>query len=223
MAKDDSNVTSDGLGNEARLAASYLIDILELADDEETVGRELTIVDRDQTVTVYAAEFDSSVGPAAFLIYLYRLDQLDNEGRRGHERFAEDLATLETAARLDTPGPRAISHLHTEANGLILATSPAVFRALRGVPEAGPEASPRPVDPASLRAIREEQALRLLRLLTSANRAAEAWLDAVEDAPAADPIPEETELSLFLNDEQSIKSLLRALRRLLDTTGPVRS
>lgn len=215
-------MTSDELGGEARLAASFLIDVLELADDEETVGRELTIVDRDQAVTVYAAEFDSSVGPAAFLIYLYRLDQLDNAGRRGTERFAEDLATLETAARLDAPGPRAISHSQTEANGLVLATSPAVFHALHGEPEAAPK-PPRPVDPASLRAIREEQAQRLLRLLTSANRAADAWLDAVDDSPSPDPIPEETELSLFLNDEQSIKSLLRALRRLLGTTGPPRS
>lgn len=215
-------MTNGDRNEDARLAAAFLIDVLELPDDAVTVGQELTVVDRDQVLTVYAAEFDSSVGPAAFLIYLYRLDQVDDAGRGGQDRFADDLATLETAARLDTPGPRAISHSQTEGNGLILATSPAVFRALHGVPEAAPE-PPRHVDPASLQAIREEQAQRLLRLLISANRAAEAWLDAVEDSPSAEPIPEEAELSLFLNDEQSIKSLLRALRRLLNTTGPARS
>ena len=215
-------MTSDLLDDEARLAATFLVEVLELADDAETVGQELTVVDRDQVLTVYAAEFDSSVGPAAFLIYLYRLDQLDDAGRQGHERFTEDLATLETAARLDTPGPRAISHLRTEANGLILATSPAVFRALHGATANDPEPRSLAADAASLLKVREEQAQRLLRLLTSANRAAETWLDAVEKSPSGVPIPEETELSLFLNDEQSIKSLLRALRRLLGPAAPKR-
>lgn len=216
-------MTSARLGDEARLAASFLIDVLELADDAETVGQELTVVDRDQVLTVYAAEFDSSVGPAAFLIYLYRLDQLDDAGRRGHERFAEDLETLETAVQLDTPGPRVISHSQTETNGLILATSPAVFRALHGATVADPAPRSLATDPASLLKVREEQAQRLLRLLTSANRAAETWLVAVEESPSGDLLPEETELSLLLNDEQSIKSLLRALRWLLGPAAPNRS
>ena len=209
--------------NEAGRAAAFLIEVLDLADDVAAVGEELALVDRDQVVTVFAAEFESSVGPAAFLVYLYRLEQVDDDGRRGADRFREDLETLETAARLDTPGPRAVSHSESEAVALILATSPAVMRALQGVSAEQTGIRAQPVAPSALLKIREEQALRLLRVLKLADRAAAAWLAAIEATPSATLIPEETELSLFLNDEQSIKSLLRALNRLLNASGSRRA
>lgn len=210
--------TSRAAGGEASLAASFLIEMLDLQDDVEAVAQELTLVDRDQVVTVFAAEFESSVGPAAFLVYLYRLEQVGDDGRKGSERFREDQETLATAARLDTPGPRAIGQAETDDDGLILATSPAVFRALQGIPEPAPEPKPA-MTPAAARKVREEQSQRLLRLLRSANRAAEAWLAAVDASEDPSQIPEETEVTLFLNDETSIKSLLLALNRLLDPGG----
>jgi hypothetical protein len=215
-------MSSTERSNEAGLAASFLIEVLDLPDDVAAVADELALVDRDQVVTVFAAEFESSVGPAAFLIYVYRLDQFDDDGQRGANRFREDLNTVESAARLDTPGPRAVSHSESEDVALILATSPAILRALQGAPTAQAEPAARPVPPAELLKIREDQALRLLRVLKSADRAAAAWLAAIEASPSATPIPEETELSLFLNDEQSIRSLLRALNRLLNSSGPTK-
>jgi hypothetical protein len=211
--------TSRATSGDASLAASFLIEVLDLGNDVELVAQELTLVDRDQVVTVFAAEFESSVGPAAFLVYVYRLAQTGDDGRKGSDRFREDQETLAAAARLDTPGPRAIGQVESDGHGLILATSPAVFRALRGIPDL-PPGQPKPaMTPAAALKAREEQSQRLLRLLRSANRAAETWLEAVDAAEDQSRIPEETELSLYLNDEQSIRSLLLAVNRLLDPTG----
>lgn len=214
--------TSRPIGGEASLAATFLIEMLDLGDDVDAVARELTLVDRDSVVTVFAAEFESSVGPAAFLVYVYRLAQTGDDGRTGSDRFREDQETLATAARLDTPGPRAIGQAETDDDGLILATSPAVFRALQGIPESAAEPPKPAMAPAVVLKTREEQSQRLSRLLRSANRAAELWLEAVDAAGDVALIPEETELSLYLNDEQSIKSLLLAVNQLLDPTGKPR-
>ena len=218
---EDAAATTHGTEREteARIAATFLIEVLNLPDTSDVVRQELALVDRDQTLSVFAAEFESSVGPAAFLIYVYRLEQVDDDGRRGRERFREDLATLETAARLDTPGPRAVGHAETEGRALILATSPAVLRALQGEPAPESDVPVAPASPDELLKARETESLRLLRSLRAADRAASAWLAAWNASPSVTLIPEETELSLFLNDEQSIKSLLRALNRLLSSTG----
>lgn len=208
-------------GAEASLAATFLIEVLDLADDIAGVAQELTLVDRDQVVTVFVAEFESTAGPAAFLVYLYRLDQTGDDGRSGSDRFREDQETLANAARLDTPGPRAIGQAEAGSNGLILATSPAVFRAMQGTPEPEPDAKPK-LAPAAAAKAREEQAQRLLRLLRSADRAAAAWLEAVDASPDKAPNLDETELTLYLNDETSIKSLLLAINRLLDPAGTPR-
>lgn len=210
-------MSSNDLDRDARRAASFLIEALDLRDDLETVGRELSLVDRDRIVTVYAAEFESSVGPAAFLVYLYRLAELDDDGRHGRDRFRDDLKTLETAAKLDAPGPRAVGHVESEDEALILATSPAVWRALRGEPAAEPLKTP---DAGELAKTRGDQALDLLRLLREADGTAEAWLAAIDAAGSAELTSEEVELSLFLNDERSIKNLLQALNRLLSTSRP---
>src|SRR5690606_29543154 len=77
--RDELVTTSRAAGGEASLAASFLIEMLDLQDDVEAVAQELTLVDRDQVVTVFAAEFESSVGPAAFLVYLYRLEQVGDD------------------------------------------------------------------------------------------------------------------------------------------------
>lgn len=212
-------MAGNDLDRDAGRAAAFLIEALDLPDDSRAVGRDLSLVDRDQIVTVFAAEFASSVGPAAFLVYLYRLAELDDDGRRGRDRFRDDLKTLETAARLDAPGPRAVGHAETAREALILATSPAVWRALRGEP-----AADHPVaDRRDLSKSRGERALELLRLLREADGVAESWLAAIDAANADELTPEEVELSLFLNDERSIKSLLQALNRLLATSRPTLS
>ncbi len=211
--------TSRATGGEAALAATFLIEMLDLEDDIDAVAQELTLVDRNQVVTVFAAEFESSVGPAAFLVYVYRLDQTGDDGRKGSERFSEDQETLATAARLDTPGPRALGQAEADGHGLILATSPAVFRALQGIPDPASDKPKPAMSPAAVLKARQDQAQRLLRLLRSANRAAETWLEAIDAAEDPTRIPEETELTLYLNDEESIKSLLLAVNRLLDPVG----
>ncbi|MDQ3692939.1 MAG: hypothetical protein M3464_04850 [Chloroflexota bacterium] len=211
-------MTSDEHGSEARRAASILIEVLDLPDDAATIGHELTLIDRDQVLTVFAAEFESTVGPAAFLVYVYRLNQTGDDGRRGHDRFRDDLETLETAARLNTPGPRTVSHARAEDEGLILATTPAVWRALRGEPDTPAPAA----DPALAERARGKQALALLGHLGAAEHAAERWLAVTGALSGRDLTPEELELSLFLNDERSIKNLLQALNQLLATSRPPR-
>jgi hypothetical protein len=42
------------------------------------------------------------------------------------------LATLQQAARLATPGPRAVAHADDDVFGFILATTPGTYRALTG-------------------------------------------------------------------------------------------
>lgn len=206
----------DGGGLEANQAASFLIGALALPDDVKTIARELTLVDRGETVTVFAAEFASSVGDAAFLVYLYRLDHLDGDGRRGRERYQRDVETLETAATLDAPGPRLVGHVAGDQQAFILATSPAVWRALRGEP-AATAAAAAGGDP---KQIRNEQPLELLRLLRAAETAADTWLSVVDGLASDDPTPAEVELSLYLHDERSIRRLLLALNRLVGASRP---
>ena len=211
-------------------AAAFLIQALGLEDDPGGLAPELVRVERDATGGVYAAELASSVGDAAFLVYVYALAARDPAGRTGRERFDADLATLRTAAERNAPGPRLVAHALTDADGFLLATTPATYRALAGdAPLPGLEAPPTaPHARGDPTATRRAAAEELLRLLRAADAEATAWLAAVaaetsvraddaaigEDAAAPDLLsfsPEETELALFLLDEGSIRNLLRAL------------
>lgn len=205
-------------------AAAFLAQALDLADDPAALAADLLPVSEEPVVAVYAAELDSSAGPAAFLVYAYALAATDPQGQSGEARFAADLATLERAAQLDAPGPRAVAHARTEASAFLLATTPATLRTLTG--EADSVAAGDPATATDTTDTRRSAAAELLRLLRLANDEAAAWTRAVRAArqPGAagaaiptdlDFLPEETELALFLLDERSIKDLLGALDALL--------
>jgi hypothetical protein len=222
-------------------AAAFLAQALDLADAPDALAADLVALDRDPAVAVFAAEFDSSVGPAAFLIYAYALPVSDSDGRTGRDRFAADLATLQTAADRDVPGPRAVAHALTDTDGFILATTPATLRALTGetVPDGLDAGAADLLPTADPSAARGAAAAELLRLLRLADTQAAAWLAAVAaerhrrpagDDPTASTAfaftPEETELALFLLDDR-LRHLFRALNSLLadaheQTTGSAR-
>lgn len=216
-------------------AAAFLAQALELDPAVEPVAfaAELARLKQEPHAAIFAAELDSSIGPAAFLIYVYNLDRLDPDGRSGRELFDADLEILQTAAARDTPGPRLIAHALAADEAYILATTPATFRALQGVEPLENEDSPesalvdRPPTGDSA-ATRQASAEELLRLLMLANTEAARWLAAlpgdgdsvatVEAAERGDTIAfndAETELALVLLDERSIQSLLRSLNLLL--------
>ena len=210
-----------------RQAAAFLAQALDLPDHPSQLAGDLLPVAETPAVAVFAAELDSSVGPAAFLVYAYALAATDDDGRPGRDRFASDLETLETAAARGAPGPRAVAHALGDDAGFILATSPATLRALTGEPAAAG-----PVDPPTLphgadpKETRRSAAEELLRLLRAADEPATAWLAAwaASNGGAGAPspptpssrafAPEETELALFLLDDRA-QNLLRALDALI--------
>jgi hypothetical protein len=215
-------------------AAAFLAKALDLDPglDPIVLAADLAVLKRDPHAAIFAAELDSSVGPAAFLIYVYDLATAGPDGRPGRDFFDVDLSALEVAAERDAPGPRLVAHVRGEREGYILATTPATLRALRG--EATAEAiEALAAGPGELLPVgdaaeaRRHGAEELLRLLRAANAEAARWLAALrseggllpEDGDAAGatiPFNEaETELALFLLDERSIQSLLRALNMLL--------
>jgi hypothetical protein len=216
-------------------AAAFLAQALELGQDVDplALAADLTRLKVDPQAAIYAAELDSSVGPTAFLVYVYSFAATGPDGRTGREFFEADLATLETAAEREAPGPRVVAHARSEDEGFILATTPATLRALRG--ETPPEAlESLQADAGDLlptgdvAEARRTGAEELLRLLRAADREAARWLAALQadgrllpdaaDGEIRGTIAfndAETELALFLLDERSIQSLLRALNVLL--------
>ncbi len=208
---------------QALKAAAFLAQALAIDLDPAALADELTPLEQDDTSAVYTAQLDSSVGTAAFLVYVYPLTAAEG-GHSGEGAFTAALETLQTAAEREAPGPRIIAHARTPEDGLILATTPAIARALAGEP---PVADPAPV-PAGISATgtaeaRREAAAELLRLLRAANTQATAWLAAIQaegrDQPGAADLlafdDVETELALYLLDERSIQNLLRALNLFL--------
>jgi hypothetical protein len=216
-------------------AAAFLIEALELGDAVEpsALASDLIALERSPTLATYAVELDSSVGLTAFLIYVYSLTALDADGRSGRDRFATDLATIERAAELGTPGPRPVAHAQGDVVAYLLATTPATLRALQGAPDpsevAELEASLSDLLPVGeMAAIRAEAPPELLRLLRAANEEARRWLaalrasgrhvpesDAEVDQGAIELNEVERELALYLLDERSVQALLEALNLLL--------
>jgi hypothetical protein len=216
-------------------AAAFLIEALELGGDVEAsaLAPDLIPLETSPTVATFAVELESSVGPAAFLVYVYSMDARDDDGRSGHDRFTADLATIERAAELGTPGPRAVASAQGEDVAYILATTPATLRALQGEPDPtedeGLEAGISDLLPVGeVAAIRAESPPELLRLLREANEEAKRWLAAIRSSsrlaenaenggdPALLELTEaERELALYLLDERSVQSLLEALNLLL--------
>jgi len=216
----------------AMASAAFLAQVLDLEDDPAILTDDLAAIKRDQNAAIYTIQLESSVGPAALLVYTYVLDATGGDGHTGRELFDTGLVTLQQAAARNTPGPRAVAHAETDDHGFILATTPGTYRALAG--EAPSTMEPHPADlPATedTGRIRSEAAEELLRLLQEANAHARTWIRAIQSAGAtqgqdhdSDDVDElieftetETELALFLLDDASIGDLLRSLNMLVST------
>ncbi|HYI24543.1 MAG TPA: hypothetical protein VD767_03960 [Thermomicrobiales bacterium] len=212
-----------------RGAAEFLGQVLGLEESPEYLADDLSPIKRDTNAGIFTIQLDSSVGPAAFLVYAYVLDRTGGDGRSGKELFDAGLQTLQQAARYETPGPRALAHTESGHYGYILATTPGTYRALLGESGTGDTLEATPRDLLSIQdaqRIRSEAAEALLETLKLANEQATQWLDAIRLSSQADDegIDEllefderETELALYLLDEQSIGSLLQALNLLVAT------
>jgi hypothetical protein len=210
-------------------AALFLGQVLGLTDEPDYLAEDLSPIKRDANASIYTIQLDSSVGPAAFLVYAYILDKRGGEGRTGKELFDAGLATLQEAAQRSAPGPRSLAHAESGGHGYILATTPGTYRALTGDAGSGEGLEATTADLiaiADAQRIRGEAAERLLEILRIANDHATQWLDAVRLASQADDETiddllefndRETELALYLLDEQSIGNLLQALNLLVAT------
>lgn len=214
----------------ALAAAAFLNQVLDLDDDPSKLAGDLSAIKRDQNASIFTIQLESSVGMAAFLVYIYILDATGGDGRTGKELFDAGLETLQQAGARNTPGPRAVAHAESEIHGFILATTPGTYRALTG--NTTTEAlEPTPDDlPATANTdeTRSEAAGELLQLLRDANDQARTWLQAIQVASRRDAevageadlitfTEEETELALFLLDDASIGDLLRTLNVLVAT------
>lgn len=210
--------------DQATRAASFLIQALELDLDPETVGQDLTVVSSEGEATTYATELEAPFGPAAFLVYVFRYvdPAFGGTGRSGYEAAIE---TLQTAAVRNAPGPRLLANGESDTEGFLLATTPATYRLMTGTTESEEETAPPPTSKA-VEKIRRDSAQALLTHLKAAEAAAGQWLAAIRNdstgSPSAKAVPElvefnedETELALFLLDERSIQSVLKAVNLLI--------
>jgi hypothetical protein len=210
-------------------AAQFLGQVLGLNDAHTYLAGDLSPIKRDANASIYTIQLDSSVGPAAFLVYAFILDKRGGEGRTGKELFDAGLLTLQEAAQRSAPGPRALAHAETGGHGYILATTPGTYRALTGETGTGEGLEATTADLIAIedaQRIRGEAAEQLLDTLRLANEHATQWLEAVHLASQADDETmedmlefndRETELALYLLDEQSIGNLLQALNLLVAT------
>jgi hypothetical protein len=220
-AQSDSPIT--------RAAASFLGQVLGLGEAPTDLASDLSAIKRDANASIYTIQLESSVGPAAFLVYAYLLNERGGDGRTGKEVFDAGLETLQQAAANDSPGPRAVAHAETDDYGFILATTPGTYRALVGEGSQASTLEAQPADlmpTAELERSRSASAEELLRLLREANRHAADWLSAIQgsgqavdsdNAELVEFTEHETELALFLLDDESIGSLLKALNVLVAT------
>jgi hypothetical protein len=130
-----------------------------------------------------------------------------------------DLATLEKAAKLGTPGPRILAHASSDSDAFILATTPGIHEAITGQSPARPSRPAMPVERARTRVPD-----KLVEKLREANRLAGDWLVAIKAAgEQGDDLSltdQEAALALYLLDESSIRDLLQTLNVLLATVRP---
>lgn len=223
---DQMNTQPDAM---MHATAAFLQQVLELEDDAGSLARDLSSIKRDSNAAIYTIQLESSVGLAAFLVYTYVLSGRGGDGHTGQELFDAGLETLQQAAVRNTPGPRAVAHATTDTHGFILATTPGTYRALTG------QGSTETLEPSAedliatddTDRVRAEAAEELLDLLRKANEQAQVWLKAIQAATLSAPGTEdqalvsfseaETELALFLLDDESISDLLRSLNLLIET------
>lgn len=205
----------------ALAAASFLARALELDDDPAAIASELTEIDDAGNTAIYSVELDSSIGTAAFLVYVYALEVSAEHGTTGADLYRQAMTTLEQAAARDTPGPRLVANAETDQVAFILATTPATWRRLHGE-EPGVIATEADL-PATGTSIqqRASSAEDLHRSLKEANEHARAWLTAIRAAGASGTDEEvafteaETALALHVLDEANVTPLLNALNLLI--------
>jgi hypothetical protein len=206
---------------QALKAAAFLVQALELDDDPVALAGDVVSLKRDANAGISTIELDSSVGAAPFLIYDYQLFVRNDDGLDGQTLFDSDLHTLERAAEADAPGPRILAHAIAGDEAFILATTPAVHRALTGHGStSGLEATEADLVPgAQTVAVRTDAANDLLRLLREADDAALRWLRAIHAEGKVDTDTggflefneSEAALALYVLDDRSIQNLLQAL------------
>lgn len=209
--------------------AQFLIQALELEDAPEVIANDLSPMKRDSNAAISSIQLDTSIGLAGFLVYTYALNRTSGDGKTGKQLFDSGLETLQLAQSRNTPGPRPMAHANTDDYGFILATAPGTYRALMGETSTDSiEAQPDDVlTTQNTEEIRSESASELFELLQKANQQAQNWLNALQAASrqSHDEDQEgmvaftdsETELALFLLDEDSVGSLLRAMNLLVAT------
>jgi hypothetical protein len=209
--------------------AQFLVQALELEDSPEAIASDLSPMKRDANAAISSIQLETSIGFAGFLVYTYVLDRTGADGHTGQELFDTGLETLQLAASRNTPGPRPMAHANTDEYGFILATAPGTYRALMGqTSTAAIEAQPDDVlTTANTEQLRSDSASELFDLLQRANAQAQTWLGAIQAASrqaeeTADSAmiaftDAETELAIFLLDDDSVGALLRAMNLLVAT------
>lgn len=209
--------------------AQFLIQALELDSSPEEIANDLSPMKRDTNAAISSIQLDTSIGLAGFLVYTYILNRTSGDGKTGKELYDSGLETLQLAATRNTPGPRPVANADTDEYGFILATAPGTYRALMGHTstdsiEAQPDDG---LTATNTEEIRAEAATELFDLLQKANTQAQNWLNAIQAAsrqaqedPDAGVIAftePETELAIFLLDEDSVGALLRTMNMLVAT------
>lgn len=209
------------------LAARFIIQTLSLDLVPEVLVPTLNRIERDDHTAVYAVQLESSVGPAAFLVYGYEASLPGQRGATSQQRYATDVRTLEVAQSRNVPGPRLIASGELGGNLFVLATDPQTFAALAGVEATTNSASDseRNRDPAE---VRRDAAGELITLLRNADQQAGRWLRAIyrqdtaggHGSTPATPLvfdDVETELALYLLGPDGIRNVLTLTSRILES------
>ena len=202
-------------------AARFLVASLSLPDDPAILAAGLDRIDRDEQSAVFALQLESTVGPAAFLVYVYETSAPGKRGREVAKRHAGDLRTLQLAQARGVPGPRLVASGELNGNQFVLATDPQTFAALADDPGAARSVAPIvTVDPAEADKIRREAADRILSRLKDAEHDAGRWLAAIgaaaDDPPSLNLDDIETELALYLLGPTGIRNVLRLANIILE-------
>lgn len=209
--------------------AQFLIEALDLTDSPEDIARDLSTMKRDANAAISSIQLETNIGLAGFLVYTYILERTGADGHTGQELFDQGIETLNLALSRNTPGPRPVGHANTEEYGFILATAPGTYRALMGkTSTANIEAQPDDaLTTANTASIRSDAAGELFELLQKANQQATNWLEAIQAASRQAEVTgdsatiafteSETELAIFLLDDESVGALLRTMNMLVAT------
>ena len=213
--------------------AEFVVEALDLEDSPDSLHDEIEPFQRESTAGISTIELQSSSGVLAFLVYHYLIDETDDEGQSGADRFEKDLKVIERATKLDTPGPRILAHALRDGRAFILATSPATHRLLTGAPEPADDVLAIPRTPAEAENLRRNAAAGLSDTLRQANRFASTWLAAVrtdqsvgdetDTAARIDFNEEETELAMFLLDQSNVRELLHVMNLMIEGTKTLRN